>query len=187
MNALIFVCLSIAGIASALPAYTPYNNVHLTPVHTPVRSTYHPVPVHHGQTEGILRQTNDIQEDGHYQWEYETDTGILAHESGLAGQSVEGAARWVAPDGTPIEFSYTADENGYHPVGNAIPVAPPVPEAIARALVWIQQHPYDEAAANARSLGRATPVHHTIVPVKPVYKPVQPTYRQTAFPAQRRF
>jgi len=178
MNALIFVCLSIVGIVSAGPAYNPYNRLHSVPARTGLQHPVQHVPQYHG-TDGILRQSSDIQEDGHYQWEYETDNGIVAHESGLGGKSVEGAARWVSPEGQPIEFSYTADEYGYHPVGNAIPVAPPVPEAIARALIWIQQHPYDEASANARSgLART---------VQPVYKPVpvQPVFRQPAFPARR--
>lgn len=173
------MCLSIVGyVAAAGFGHQAHQQYHQQPQ----------------QNDAILRQASDAQEDGHYQYSYETGNGIVAHESGLAGHSVEGAARWVAPDGTPIEFSYTADENGYHPVGSAIPVAPPVPADIARALLWIQSHPFDEAAHNAREARRAGvarsvyPVHTAVpvyrpatparvVPVKPVYKPVAPVYR----------
>lgn len=86
----IFVCIALFGFAAA--QRFPLNVA--------------PVPV------ALLRQTNDIQEDGHYQWAYETDSGIEAHESGLGGQRAEGGARWIAPDGTPVAFTYTADENG---------------------------------------------------------------------------
>lgn len=190
------MCLTIVGLASAGPAYTGYNNQQ-TPYNTPKKFTLQLSSHRDNKPAQTLRQNNDIHDDGHYEYSYETSNGISAHESGLAGRSVEGAAHWTAPDGSPINLSYTADENGYHPVGNAIPVAPPVPEAIARALIWIQQHPYDES--KARSVNKAgayrqvAPVHHAApsyhnVPVKPVYKnvPVQPVYKtQPIQPAYR--
>lgn len=36
---------------------------------------------------------------------------------------VHGSYKYISPDGTPIEVTYTADENGYHPVSSAIPQA----------------------------------------------------------------
>lgn len=35
--------------------------------------------------------------------EYETVNDIVAHKSGLAGYSVEGAARWTMPKGIRID------------------------------------------------------------------------------------
>lgn len=56
-------------------------------------------------------------------------------------ESVQGGWEYSAPDGQRIAVQYVADENGYQPVGDVIPK---VPEAIARALKYIQEHPQKE-------------------------------------------
>lgn len=53
----------------------------------------------------------------------------------------QGSYQYVAPDGTPIAVQYVANENGFQPQGEHIPTAPPIPEAILRALDWIAAHP----------------------------------------------
>jgi len=96
----------------------------------------------------ILRQESDIQPDGSYQYSYETDNGIAAQEQGQirvinaeeADKSVSGSFSWTSPEGQPIQISYIADENGYQPQGD-LPVPPPIPAAIQRALDWIAAHP----------------------------------------------
>lgn len=35
-----------------------------------------------------------------------------------------GKYSYISPEGKLIQISYTADKNGFHPVGDAIPVAP---------------------------------------------------------------
>lgn len=40
-------------------------------------------------------------------------------------------------DGNDFSLSYTADENGYRPVGAHLPTPPPIPPAIARALAHL--------------------------------------------------
>ncbi|XP_019870235.1 endocuticle structural glycoprotein SgAbd-2-like [Aethina tumida] len=104
----------------------------------------------------IISQSSDISPDGSYQSQYETGNGISAQESGVlknAGQKdaeaeeVQGSVKYTAPDGTPIELAYLANENGFQPQGAHLPVAPEppaIPAAIARALDWIAAHPYDE-------------------------------------------
>lgn len=37
---------------------------------------------------------------------------------------------WTAPDGTPVEVRYVADENGYQPDSDVLPVAPEFPHPI---------------------------------------------------------
>lgn len=46
---------------------------------------------------------------------------------------VSGQFEYVSPEGTPIKITYTADETGYHPVGD-LPVGPPIPDYIERAI-----------------------------------------------------
>lgn len=107
----------------------------------------------------ILRSSeNGPNPDGSYQWSYETENGIQAQEQGelrtfarSADSESEGAAvvaqggfSYTADDGTPISLTYVADENGFQPQGAHLPVAPPVPEGILKALEWIANHPEED-------------------------------------------
>ncbi|XP_019870353.2 larval cuticle protein LCP-17-like [Aethina tumida] len=102
----------------------------------------------------IISQSSDISPDGSYQSQYETGNGIAAQESGVLkavgqeqAEEVQGSVKYTAPDGTPIQLTYVANENGYQPQGAHLPVAPapePIPAAIARALDWIAAHPQKE-------------------------------------------
>ncbi|XP_063540267.1 pupal cuticle protein 36a-like [Cydia strobilella] len=92
----------------------------------------------------ILRQ--DSQNDGEtYSYAYETENGIYAEESGVATNGVEaqGSYSYTGDDGQVYTISYTADQNGFVPVGDHLPTAPPVPEEILKAL---EQNARDEAA-----------------------------------------
>lgn len=44
-------------------------------------------------------------------------------------------------DGKSFSLTYTADENGYRPVGAHLPTPPPIPPAIARALRYLATKP----------------------------------------------
>lgn len=87
----------------------------------------------------ILRSEAVVNPDS-FQYEYETSNGIAANEAGQLKQFTQeeaavvaqGAFRWTAPDGTPISIQYVADETGYHPTGDHLPVAPPVPDHIGK-------------------------------------------------------
>ncbi|KAL4717972.1 hypothetical protein ACJJTC_013011 [Scirpophaga incertulas] len=97
----------------------------------------------------ILRYENVNNGDGTYRYSYETGNGISAHESGAPrapgpeGPAVtaEGGFSYSAPDGQQVSLTYTADENGFHPVGSHIPTPPPIPEAILRSIEFNRQHP----------------------------------------------
>lgn len=56
-------------------------------------------------------------------------------------QEVSGSYAYTAEDGTKIQVSYVANENGYQPSGDGIPTIPP---AIQRALEWNAAHPDPE-------------------------------------------
>lgn len=100
----------------------------------------------------IVRAHAEVNHDGSWVNSYETGNGIVAEEQGVlknAGtdneaQSVSGQFSYTAPDGTVVKMSYVADENGFVPQGDHLPVAPPVPDAILKALAWIAAHPQKE-------------------------------------------
>lgn len=81
---------------------------------------------------------------------FEADNGISAQEQGRSGNSKDGAVeaqggfQYIAPDGTPIQLTYVADENGFQPQGAHLPVAPappPIPDYILRSIAYNAAHP----------------------------------------------
>lgn len=114
---------------------------------------HHQPEVYHQHPIAILRQAQDISPEGSYNYAYETEHGISVSEQGSPqpvgpkGEHAvvaQGQYQYTAPDGTPIAVTYTADENGYHPQGAHLPVAPPVPEQIQRAVNYVLAHPQPE-------------------------------------------
>ena len=73
---------------------------------------------------------------------YETANGIVGEQQGYLKDigaeepalQVQGSNSYPAPDGQIISIQYTANENGYQPIGDHLPVPPPSPPAILRAL-----------------------------------------------------
>ncbi|XP_011563889.2 larval cuticle protein LCP-17 [Plutella xylostella] len=99
----------------------------------------------------IVKQDADVAPD-QYQYAYETSNGIAAQESGVlknAGREnealeVQGSNQYTAPDGTPVQITYVANENGYQPQGAHLPTPPPaqpIPDYILRSLEYIAAHP----------------------------------------------
>lgn len=102
----------------------------------------------------IISQDSVQNEDGSYQWKYDTENGISASEvnvphpagpDGSLAPSVQGGYAYTAPDGQPISITYTAGEQGFVAQGASIPVPPPIPEEILRSLEWNAAHPEEEA------------------------------------------
>lgn len=95
----------------------------------------------------IVRSINNPNAgEGSYSYDYETANGISAEEQGSYG-AAKGGFSYTSPEGEQISLQYTADENGFHPVGSHIPVAPPIPEEIQRS---IQQNLAEEAKGGYR-------------------------------------
>ncbi|XP_044751026.1 endocuticle structural glycoprotein SgAbd-4-like [Coccinella septempunctata] len=135
--------------ATALPQYRP------RPVPRPV-----PGPIQPGRIIAILKQSQDVNVDGSYQWNYETENGIQAEERGAlkAGSpdpilEATGGFSYTADDGTPIQLQYIANENGFQPQGAHLPTPPPIPAAILRSLEYNAAHP-EEDEGNAPRPGR---------------------------------
>lgn len=53
-------------------------------------------------------------------------------------------------EGNDFNLSYTADENGYRPVGDHLPTPPPIPPAIARALLYLATKPTPEPVTESQ-------------------------------------
>ncbi|KAM3962663.1 LOW QUALITY PROTEIN: cuticular protein RR-1 motif 2 [Aphomia sociella] len=104
----------------------------------------------------VVKSGYDINPEGNFQYEYETSNGIASQASGVVknGNSdnpaleITGGVRYTAPDGTPVDLSYVANEGGYQPQGSHIPVPPPIPAAIQRSLEYIAAHPPVERVAS---------------------------------------
>ncbi|CAL4110805.1 unnamed protein product [Meganyctiphanes norvegica] len=74
----------------------------------------------------ILKDERTQDAYGGYTFDFETGNGISRQEQGSEndGQNSAGSVSYTAPDGTPIVLSFTADQAGYLPVGDHLPVAP---------------------------------------------------------------
>ncbi|KOB67640.1 putative cuticle protein [Operophtera brumata] len=107
-------------------------------------------PSQDARSANIIKQGNEIQPDGSYQYYYETDNGIAAQEQGsprnlggnppVVAEVAQGSYSYTSPEGVPVSITYVADENGFQPQGSVIPTAHPIPELNARALAYIAQH-----------------------------------------------
>lgn len=101
----------------------------------------------------IVSQSQDgPNPDGSYKWQYESGNGIKAEEEGLlanAGSENEavqakGSYSYKDDQGKEISLTYTANEEGFQPVGDHLPVAPEIPPLIQKALEWNAAHPSKE-------------------------------------------
>ncbi|KAK3930034.1 Endocuticle structural glycoprotein SgAbd-2 [Frankliniella fusca] len=112
-----------------------------------------PGPQPQGQQIPIISQESVINPDGSYKWSYETGNQIKANEEGALknvgnpeteAMSAQGGFSYVADDGSPIELTYVADENGFQPKGAHLPTPPPIPEAILKSLEYNAAHPEED-------------------------------------------
>ncbi|KAL4706538.1 hypothetical protein ACJJTC_015736 [Scirpophaga incertulas] len=120
------------------PGYNPYNYNY-----NPYNYKYNPTATS-GPAVPILTYSNENNPDGSYSYSYSTADGKQMQESGYlkdayidnngepqGTQVVQGSYAYVSPEGTPIQVSYVADENGFRPSGVHIPADgkafPPIP------------------------------------------------------------
>lgn len=83
---------------------------------------------------------------------FETENGIFVQQEGnvrsITNDNVDlvvsGSFLYESPEGQEVNVQYTADKNGFHPVGLHLPTPPPIPQAILRALEWNAAHPEEE-------------------------------------------
>lgn len=97
----------------------------------------------------IIQQDIVVNPDGSYHNVWESENGIKVQEEGTVKvigentvvQTVNGNVAYTDNNNNRFLLSFTADENGYRPVGEHLPTPPPIPFAIVRALKYIADHP----------------------------------------------
>nr|XP_045593223.1 cuticle protein AMP1A-like [Procambarus clarkii] len=103
----------------------------------------------------ILRDDRVHEEDGRYSFDVETGNGIVLSQSGSPdgpeGTIVKsGSYSYTAPDGTPVHVTFVANENGYQPQSDLLPVAPAFPHPIPQFVLDQIAFAAEEDAARAR-------------------------------------
>lgn len=95
----------------------------------------------------VLRSEQSVDAES-FSTVLELDDGHVEHQQGKLKASGDGEAisqtgdfAWTSPEGDKIALQYVADENGYQPTGAHLPTPPPIPEAILRAIEYINAHP----------------------------------------------
>ncbi|XP_046665451.1 endocuticle structural glycoprotein SgAbd-2-like [Homalodisca vitripennis] len=144
---------AFSGFKAAVPAPAPALKFQAAPAPAPAvklsaapsqYSQISPEPYH-----VIVKQVEDNNFDGSFTYSYETDHGIVVESSGFlknAGtedeaQVMQGSYTYYSPEGVPITTTYIADENGFQVQGDHLPVAPPLPEAIAKSIEYQRSLP----------------------------------------------
>ncbi|XP_034106751.1 larval cuticle protein 4-like [Drosophila albomicans] len=91
----------------------------------------------------VKSRSEDVRANG-FDANLELDNGAARQESGDVHGNIKGSFEWISPEGEHVRLEYVADENGYQPKGSVLPTPPPIPEAIVRALKWIENNPHEE-------------------------------------------
>ncbi|XP_068149018.1 larval cuticle protein 4 [Drosophila tropicalis] len=98
--------------------------------------------------DSITKFLSNANLDGSYSYDIQQASGQVRAEEGQAGVAVRGYYAYTSPEGIPIQVTYEADENGFRPQSDVLPTPPPIPEAILRAIRFIQEHPTPEELAD---------------------------------------
>ncbi|ROT74025.1 putative cuticle protein [Penaeus vannamei] len=100
----------------------------------------------------ILRDDRQGPDEfGNYYFNFETGNGISRQEQGApqgptGAVASQGAWSFVFPDGTPADFQFIADGNGYRVQSDLLPTPPPLPP---HAIAQIEKARQEDAAAAA--------------------------------------
>ncbi|XP_037780129.1 cuticle protein CP14.6-like [Penaeus monodon] len=133
MKFIILAC--VAAMAFAAPQYSSSEEVEFIP---------------------ILKDDRVHEEDGTYSFDFETGNGISFSQAGSPDGDEDavikaGEYSYTAPDGTEIHLRFVADDNGFQPEGDHLPVAPEFPHPIPQFVLDQIAKAAEEDAARADS------------------------------------
>ncbi|XP_042893854.1 cuticle protein AMP1A-like [Penaeus japonicus] len=160
MKTVIFACLIAVAVAAPQYAYE-------TPAPTPDAPS---ASIHNGygaatEVVPILKDDRIQEDDGRYSVDVETGNGIKLTESGSPdgpeGSVIKaGQYEYTAPDGTLVQLKFVANENGFQPQSDLLPVAPEFPHPIPQfVLDQIEFAAQEAAAAEAAEAAEAGTLH----------------------------
>ncbi|XP_027208962.1 cuticle protein AMP1A-like [Penaeus vannamei] len=83
----------------------------------------------------ILKDDRVHEDDGTFNFDFEAANGIRVSQAGSPDGDEDAVVKageysYTAPDGTPVVVKYVADENGFQPQSDLLPVAPEFPHPI---------------------------------------------------------
>ncbi|XP_047469451.1 larval cuticle protein LCP-17-like [Penaeus chinensis] len=133
MKFIIIAC--VAAVAFAAPQYSSSEEVEFVP---------------------ILKDDRVQEDDGTYSFDFETGNGISFSQAGSPDGDEDavikaGEYSYTAPDGTEIHLRFVADDNGFQPEGDHLPVAPEFPHPIPQFVLDQIAFAAEEDAARADS------------------------------------
>ncbi|XP_066943730.1 cuticle protein AMP1A-like [Macrobrachium rosenbergii] len=110
----------------------------------------------------ILRDDRVHEDDGKYNFDFESENGIRFSEAGSPDGDEDaivsaGQYSYTAPDGTEVVVKYVADENGFQPQSDLLPVAPEFPHPIPQFVLDQIAFAAEEDARRARGDSREAP------------------------------
>nr|XP_027208967.1 cuticle protein CP14.6-like [Penaeus vannamei] len=135
LNMKLLIVLCLAAAAAAAPGYVDADSSE--------------------REAAILRDDRVHGDDGRYNVDVETENGISLSQSGSPegnnGAIIKaGQYTYTAPDGTVVSVKFVANENGFQPESDHLPVAPefphPIPDFVLRQIAFAAE----QEAARAR-------------------------------------
>ncbi|XP_068206454.1 endocuticle structural glycoprotein SgAbd-2-like [Palaemon carinicauda] len=115
-----------------------------------------------GEHVAILRDDRVMEEDGRFNTEFEAENGIHFAKAGSPeaknGAIIQaGQYSYTAPDGTEVLVKFVANENGYQPQSDLLPVAPEFPHPIPQFVLDQIAFAAEEDARRTRQDSREAP------------------------------
>jgi hypothetical protein len=97
----------------------------------------------------IVDQVFAVDPDGVYGFNFETSNGIMTGEKGRGGDDKAGSIQYTDNENNSYHLTYTANENGYQPVGDHIPRTP---DSVLRTLYIIRDKAPEGVSLDALNL-----------------------------------
>ncbi|KAG8283754.1 hypothetical protein J6590_011124 [Homalodisca vitripennis] len=81
----------------------------------------------------VLSRVHQSDDHGQFSSQYQSADGATVQETGFLKPTndktdyvlaKQGSFSYTSPEGVPVQVVYTADEYGFHPTGNVLPVGP---------------------------------------------------------------